>query len=554
MLIHTVLLAIACCPGCWGRFLRWADGSAAQRPQLLVDLALSILEPRLPWATPMDPPLELTRSWERATELNGTVQRRLRTSLHNAGDVDVHVDSVTVLRIPHRLSPDTALYGEGFQMLSQTEGTIQDPRDLSQFTDRGHYRLMVPEDAVDVFSLLHLNAMSTAADGGDGLNDHLVMSFVSSFRFVGKFLVNEEVILAVLDMDSLVLSPGETVDLEDLLFFHARDAAAHSSMRTRDELFQMAGAALRQAHVVKGGPPDISPARVTGWCSWYAHGAHLTAENVRAAARHMKILREDAGIPLQYLQIDDGYQQHMGDWLDPSQSLGIPLEELLQELVAQGTEIALWVAPFVASHDSRLLAQHPDWFVGDAVSGSPLRSDEVTFGGWRQVRQTRRPGTHSTAAIHQYSRTLRLFSTTSTPNGTSTTSSSTLSSGAHYLGPVTRLPPAALGGLEGAPKSRGTGSGWRQCDAAHRAHTSWVLIIPYGRRLGCSRPHVCLVTCSAMSACSVPSAERPCYEGGSTVCSGTGTLTWPCSPKVSAARSRLPRRSSPRRFAWPLAV
>jgi hypothetical protein len=39
----------------------------------------------------------------------------------------VHPKSVALMSIPHALPPTTSLYGESFQMLSQTEGTIQDP-------------------------------------------------------------------------------------------------------------------------------------------------------------------------------------------------------------------------------------------------------------------------------------------------------------------------------------------------------------------------------------------------------------------------------------------
>ena len=92
--------------------------------------------------------------------------------------------------IPHILSPtETNFYGEAFQMLSQTEGTLRDPIDVGPFTDRGHYRMGMPDDAVDLYGLLHLS--SKVISGGHSKMDHLVFSFTSCLRFVGKFLLSE---------------------------------------------------------------------------------------------------------------------------------------------------------------------------------------------------------------------------------------------------------------------------------------------------------------------------------------------------------------------------
>jgi len=50
------------------------------------------------------------------------------------------------------------------------------------------------------------------------------------------------------------------------------------------------------------GTSFVSAQRITGWCSWYAHGARVTALDIIEAAHQMRLLRE-AGIPLKYLQV-----------------------------------------------------------------------------------------------------------------------------------------------------------------------------------------------------------------------------------------------------------
>jgi alpha-galactosidase len=57
------------------------------------------------------------------------------------------------------------------------------------------------------------------------------------------------------------------------------------------------------------------------------------------------------------------------------------------------------VAPFVAEEQSHVFTQHRDWFVRDA-DGSPLRSDKVTFGGWRRGPWYVLDGTHPAVQQH----------------------------------------------------------------------------------------------------------------------------------------------------------
>mgnify|MGYP000350492368 CR=1 FL=1 len=54
----------------------------------------------------------------------------------------------------------------------------------------------------------------------------------------------------------------------------------------------------------------------------------------------------------------------MGDWLDTGPGFGgKPVQDILREIKSRGREPAIWVAPFVASPDSKVLREHPDWFV-----------------------------------------------------------------------------------------------------------------------------------------------------------------------------------------------
>ena len=65
-----------------------------------------------------------------------------------------------------------------------------------------------------------------------------------------------------------------------------------------------------------------------------------------------------------------------------------------------GFEPAIWVAPFIAEAKSNLFQQHPDWFVKDDAGKPLLRSDKVTFGGWRRGPWYVLDGTHPQVQQH----------------------------------------------------------------------------------------------------------------------------------------------------------
>jgi alpha-galactosidase len=115
-----------------------------------------------------------------------------------------------------------------------------------------------------------------------------------------------------------------------------------------------------------------------GWCSWYGYGPDVTdrviESNLAAIDRHA--LRVDL------IQVDDGYQAAIGDWLQPSGRLA-SLGATAARIRDTGREAGIWTAPFVVRTDARLAQEHPDWLVGDALAsddhwGGPVRVLDVT--------------------------------------------------------------------------------------------------------------------------------------------------------------------------------
>ena len=131
--------------------------------------------------------------------------------------------------------------------------------------------------------------------------------------------------------------------------------------------------------IARNHPPLRFPNPPAGWCSWYCFGARVTARNV---TDNLSAIARD--VPqLKYVQLDDGYQPAMGDWLETGTAFGGDVRGVLEAIRKQGFEPAIWVAPFIAESGSHLFQQHPGWFMkGD--DGKPLGADKVTFQGWRR--------------------------------------------------------------------------------------------------------------------------------------------------------------------------
>jgi alpha-galactosidase len=110
-----------------------------------------------------------------------------------------------------------------------------------------------------------------------------------------------------------------------------------------------------------GGPPLRSlPA---GWCSWYYYWNGVTEADVLANLAAL----DELGLEVGVVQVDDGHQSGIGDWLTRSPSFG-RLADLAGAVTATGRRAGIWTAPFLVGADSDLARAHPDWLVRGAVA------------------------------------------------------------------------------------------------------------------------------------------------------------------------------------------
>jgi alpha-galactosidase len=292
-----------------------------------------------------------------------------RSRLTNRGRRAVRIKEVVLFDLALSFPSETSLYGEGFQMLSQTGGTLGKQIDLGNYTDAKHYKMPIPDGARCFYGMMTLSPPAGA--------NHL-LSFTSCRRFVGQFYFRPSSLQVVLDTEGLELKPGEEWDLEEFMFRSER-MANNCLSSWREASREPCSASFKK-------PP-------AGWCSWYCFGPRVTATQV---LDNLDFIAKN--IPgLKYIQIDDGYQPR---WVIGSRP-GRPSAAMCR-VYSRRSAIAVSSGNLGgAVHRGRkitYLRAAPDWFVKDAEAAAAIESRNVR-------RVATRPwyaldGTHADARKH----------------------------------------------------------------------------------------------------------------------------------------------------------
>lgn len=141
---------------------------------------------------------------------------------------------------------------------------------------------------------------------------------------------------------------------------------------------QVALAGWADGYVGRLGVPTPRPAP-TIWCSWYHYFTGVAEADVDENVAAMDRL----GLGVDVVQIDDGYERQIGDWLLPSGRFA-SLPDLVSRITQDaGRRAGIWVAPFLVAAGSRLAAEHPDWLVrarnGDGLADAGWNWDQQQF-------------------------------------------------------------------------------------------------------------------------------------------------------------------------------
>jgi alpha-galactosidase len=138
-----------------------------------------------------------------------------------------------------------------------------------------------------------------------------------------------------------VLAPGEQRALHGVTVTTGDD---HHTL--------LAGWAARVG--TEGGARTTAPYQV-GWCSWYHWFTGVTEADV------LDTVARSADWPFGVLQVDDGYQHDIGDWLTTNDTFPSGVAAIADAITGAGRTAGIWTAPFVAMGASDTASRHPTW-------------------------------------------------------------------------------------------------------------------------------------------------------------------------------------------------
>ena len=141
------------------------------------------------------------------------------------------------------------------------------------------------------------------------------------------------------DCKGLTLTIGAPYLMFDLFTIHTQEDAAFDSYFAASDIQK----------------PKVQPC--TGWTSWYNYYTKVTQADVLENLDAFSSRK----LPIDYFQIDDGFQQAVGDWLCINQKFPQGMGFLADEIHKAGYKAGLWLAPIICEKTSQIYKEHPDW-------------------------------------------------------------------------------------------------------------------------------------------------------------------------------------------------
>ncbi len=132
------------------------------------------------------------------------------------------------------------------------------------------------------------------------------------------------------DMCYVIVKPGQSRASQDILFGYGPWESL--SRKVFEHLAQTHGSRTQKK------PP-------VGWCSWYDLAYNITQESILSTAEGAKKLA--SRLPMDVIQIDDGYQRGRGDWEcnDDPKKFPDGFGVLIDAIHDAGARAGIWLAP-----------------------------------------------------------------------------------------------------------------------------------------------------------------------------------------------------------------
>lgn len=130
-------------------------------------------------------------------------------------------------------------------------------------------------------------------------------------------------------------------------------------------------------YFAKMGVSSREDKRRTGYTTWYNYYGGITEQIVNRDLN--SIANQDTHFDC--FQIDDGYQENIGDWLiTDKKKFPNGMKKIAEDIHSHNMIAGLWLAPFAGTKRSKLFANHPEWFIKDE-KGRPYNTGH-NWGGF----------------------------------------------------------------------------------------------------------------------------------------------------------------------------
>jgi alpha-galactosidase len=315
-------------------------------------------------------PLGESSATDRDVALTARVERAIggnmiHVTIANRGDDPIRLDAA-LFEVATGIAPSAParFFKHGYQSWSGS-GAI----DIGSAATRSHPR----DGAHFIVRLNHQSEPTRTAEFPEMLTSEL-FTIVESPTIVERILAgfvgaatalttitvpSPEKVIARAILDDVTLAPRAHRELDPLFILASDEPAARLAARWAD-------ATGRWMNARVGAPLQ------RGWCSWYHYFHTITEDTLRANIKALAAMRSE--FPLELIQLDDGFQSALGDWDTTNAKLPSGLRKIADEIRAAGFKAGIWTAPFLAARDSRVMNEHPDWFIIHEQTGEPTRA------------------------------------------------------------------------------------------------------------------------------------------------------------------------------------
>ncbi len=108
---------------------------------------------------------------------------------------------------------------------------------------------------------------------------------------------------------------------------------------------------------------------LSGYTSWYNYFQNISEEIIMRDLNGLDRASEEVNI----FQVDDGYQEAVGDWLLTDKTkFPNGMKYIADEIHKKGYKAGIWLAPFSAQVSSKLAKEHPDWLLTHNRNGKKM--------------------------------------------------------------------------------------------------------------------------------------------------------------------------------------